>query len=169
MNGIASKPRSLDKASGPARRGSQRLALASIVPIILVFAGNGVLAETEIHRCLLEDGTYAFQETPCPEPAPPDNDDLDAGNDREIHEEAVADEYPVRIDRTEAPTSRPRPIDPPSPESGSRDRSECEKRTRDAIDAIDLEMRENVTQDRRRDYLAELLALTEQLRACKQL
>jgi hypothetical protein len=42
--------------------------------------------------------------------------------------------------------------------------------TRDAIDAIDLEMRENpYTKKQAEDYRAELLALTQQLRACKQL
>jgi hypothetical protein len=42
--------------------------------------------------------------------------------------------------------------------------------TRDAIDAIDLEMRQTTyTREQGREYLAALLELTEQLRACKQL
>ncbi len=45
-----------------------------------------------------------------------------------------------------------------------------EKTTRDAIDAIDLEMRGNAyTKEQGEEYLAELLTLTRQLRACKQL
>jgi hypothetical protein len=52
----------------------------------------------------------------------------------------------------------------------SQDRAECEKTTRDAIDAIDLEMRETAyTKEQGEEYLAELLVLTQQLRACKQL
>jgi hypothetical protein len=68
------------------------------------------------------------------------------------------------------------PADPPMhPEATliepvSPDRSECQKTTRDAIDAIDFEMRENAyTKEEGQAYLADLLVLTEQLRACKRL
>ena len=71
----------------------------------VILVSTSVAADTEIHRCLLEDGTIAFQEKPCPE-----------------------------------------------------------------IDVIDFEMRENAyTKEQGQDYLAELLSLTRQLRACKQL
>ena len=41
---------------------------------------------------------------------------------------------------------------------------------RTAVDAIDLEMRENpYTKEQTEEYRAELRALTEQLRGCKQL
>jgi hypothetical protein len=110
--------------------------------MILVFAGMSVAADTEIYRCLLEDGTFAFQETPCPEPAESADDD----NNPPTQPEATL------------------------PEPVSEDRSECEKKTRDAIDAIDLEMRQSAyTKEQGRAYLAELRALTQQLRACKQL
>jgi len=56
------------------------------------------------------------------------------------------------------------------PEPVSPDRAECQKTTRDAIDAIDLELRENAyTKEEGQAYLADLLELTQQLRACKQL
>ena len=56
------------------------------------------------------------------------------------------------------------------PEAVSQDRAECETQTRDAIDAIDLEMRENAdTNEQGRQYLAQLLELTARLRACKEL
>ena len=58
-------------------------------------------------------------------------------------------------------TSRPAPL--------SQDRAEYEKTTRDAIDAIGLELRKNYSDDASKAYLAELLELTRQLRACKQL
>ena len=44
------------------------------------------------------------------------------------------------------------------------------KETRDAIDAIDVEMRQtSYSQEQGEQYLADLLDLTRQLRACKQL
>ena len=66
--------------------------------------------------------------------------------------------------------ARPPSSEPELPEPVSQDGAECAKTTRDAIDAIDLEMRENPdTKAQREEYLAKLLALTQQLRACKQL
>ena len=110
--------------------------------IALMLVGTSLSADTEIYRCLLEDGTFAFQEKPCPEAV------------------EVADE----------------PADPPPkpeelpPEPVSRTRVECEKTTRDAIDAIDLEMRQTAySKEQGQQYLAELRVLTQQLRACKQL
>ena len=103
--------------------------------MVLMLVGPSVTAETNIHRCSLDDGTIAFQEMPCSEPASP-----------------------------------PTPIEPTLPVSASRDRAECEKTTRDAIDAIDLTMRKNAySKEQGQEYLAELLELTRQLRACKQL
>ncbi len=110
-----------------------------------MFAATSVPADTEIHRCLLDDGTFAFQETPCSEPA-------------------------VHIDKGSEAENPPTPAEPKLPEAPSQDRAECEKTTRDAIDAIDLEMRGNAyTKEQGEEYLAELLVLTRQLRACKQL
>ena len=40
-----------------------------VAMVVLMLAGTSVTADTDIHRCLLKDGTIAFQETPCPEPA----------------------------------------------------------------------------------------------------
>jgi hypothetical protein len=68
------------------------------------------------------------------------------------------------------PANPPTPSEPKLPEPVSQDRAECEKTTRDAIDAIDFEMRETpYTKEQGEEYRAELLALTQQLRACKQL
>ena len=107
--------------------------------VVLMLAVAGAAADTEIHRCLLADGTIAFQETPCPAPAAPVDNDSDAA-------------------------------EPTLPEPPSQGRAECEKTMRDAIDAIDLEMRGNAyTREEGQEYLAQLLALTKRLRACKQL
>jgi len=142
-----------------------------VAMVFLMLAVTSVAADTEIHRCLLEDGTIAFQETPCPEPAV----HVDNGSEaRESHSESGApaanDDAPDFVNPFDAPASPPTPVEPTLPESLSQDRAVCEKTTRDAIDAIDLEMRGNAyTKAQGEEYLAELLALTRQLRACKQL
>ncbi len=117
--------------------------------IALMLAGTSLTADTEIYRCALEDGTFAFQEKPCPEPV------------QEIDEPA------------EPPAKRDEPLAKPEatlPQPVTQDRAECEKATRDAIDAIDLEMRQVAySKEQGQEYLAELRVLTQQLRACKQL
>lgn len=142
-----------------------------IATILLLLATN-VGAQPEIYRCLQADGTIAFQEMPCPEPAPARSaDDVDAEGDVQPDDE--------RADRVEDFVDFVNPFDEQedpsvSTEPGretpvSQDRATCEKITRDAIDAIDLEMRRGYTEEQGQQYLAELLTLTRQLRACKQL
>ena len=139
---------------------------------VLLFASAGAMANTEIYSCLQDDGTVAFQQMPCPAPAAGDDDD---GN--EIGESPEASELPAADDDAldfvnpfDEPASPPPPAEADLPEPVSLDRAECEKTTRDAIDAIDLEIRENpYTKEQRDAYLAELLELTQQLRACKRL
>lgn len=150
----------------PCRTRSRARSGARVGIVVLMLAGTSIAAATEIHRCLLEDGTFAFQEKPCPEPAA----DVDSGSEAgESHSESgtpAADD-----DAFDFVNPFDEPADPPtSAEPVSQDRAECEKTTRDAIDAIDLEMRGYAyTKEQGDEYLAELLALTRQLRACKQL
>jgi hypothetical protein len=120
---------------------------------------------------LLDDGTIAFQETPCPEPLVDANDDSesveDHGADEILDAEEEASDFANPFDE---PAPVPATVEPTLPEPVSQDRTECEKTTREAIDAIDLEMREQAyTKEQGEAYLAELLSLTQQLRACKQL
>ncbi len=145
--------------------GRQRYALFATVALIV--AGTCVHAETEIHRCLQEDGTFAFQEMPCPEPAA----NADGGNGGEGDRSALAasDDVLDFVNPFDEPANT-MPAEPSLPETVSSDRTECERSTRNAIDAIDLEMREKAyTKEQGEQYLAELLELTRQLRACKQL
>ena len=123
--------------------------------VVLVLAGTNVPADTEIYRCSLEDGTIAFQETPCITHA----EDIDKGSE---------DGTPAADDDA---FDFVNPFDEPElPKPASESRAECEKKTRDAIDAIDLEMQGNAyTRERGAEYLAELLVLTQRLRSCKQL
>lgn len=122
-----------------------------------------VVAEPEIHRCPQPDGTIAFQEMPCAEPL----DDSGARDDNPVP--SSTDEFwdvPNPFDEADDP---PAPADAAPSRPVSRDRAECERTTRDAIDAIDLEMRKGYSKEQGEQYLAELLELTRQLRACKQL
>ncbi len=138
--------------------------------VILMFVGTGAVADTDIYRCPLADGTVAFQEMPCAEPV---TDDADGDTD----ESASNDDAPVTGDDNfdfvnpfDYPETPPTPTESTLPEPVSQDRAECEKTTRDAIDAIDLRMRQSTyTREEGQAYLEELRALTQQLRACKQL
>ena len=124
-------------------------------------------AEAEIHRCTQEDGTIAFQETPCPEPS----DDGDADTQRETGTPTSSDGFFDFVNPYDEPEEAPLPssTEPALPKSVSTDRADCEKTTRDAIDAIDMEMREGYSKEDGQTSLAELLELTQQLRACKEL
>ncbi len=141
-----------------------------LILVISMSAGTQVAADIEIHRCLQEDGTVAFQETPCPEPA-------DSGEDDAVDEPPIGGDLPEAADSEadfvnpfDQPESEPAPAEPSLPEPVSQDRVECETTTRDAIEALDLEMRQQAeTKEQRQEYLSELLLLTKQLRACKEL
>jgi hypothetical protein len=142
-----------------------------VTMMALMLAGTGVAADTEIHRCLLDDGTFSFQEMPCPVPAANADDGIEAA---ESNKDSGAP--PVNDDVLDFVNPFDESADPPVhseaalPEPVSLDRAECQKTTRGAIDAIDLEMRGNsYTKEQGQAYLADLLALTQQLRACKQL
>jgi hypothetical protein len=141
-----------------------------ITLLVLMLAAASAAADTEIHRCLLDDGTIAFQEKPCPEQAADANDGVESGESHAAGEDPAADDAFDFVNPFDEPASPPAAAEPTLPEPVSQDRAECEKTTRDAIDAIDLEMRETAyTKEQGEEYLAELLALTQQLRTCKQL
>jgi hypothetical protein len=139
--------------------------------VVLMLAAARAAADTEIHRCLLDDGTIAFQEMPCSERAVNANDGSESDESHSAGETPAADDDVFDfVNPFDEPASPPATAEPELPEPVSQDRAECEKMTRDAIDAIDLEMRETpYTKEQGEEYLAELLALTQQLRACKQL
>lgn len=129
--------------------------------LALLLAVSGAVADTEIYRCLLDDGTFAFQETPCPESD-------ESSDERETH--AADDDVVYFVNPFDEPADVQTPAEPPLPERLSTDRAACEKETRDAIDAIDREMRETAySAEQGEQYLADLLELTRQLRACKGL
>ena len=132
---------------------------------LLMMACMSAGAEVEIHRCAQEDGTMAFQGTPCPEPA----NDSDRDTQAEDDVSASADDFFDFVNPFDEPEEAPAPSQPARPSPVSPDRAECEKTARDGIDAIDLEMRKGYSKEKGQQFLAELLELTKQLRACKQL
>ncbi|MFW2404225.1 MAG: hypothetical protein ACN4GT_05610 [Gammaproteobacteria bacterium] len=139
--------------------------------MLLMLVGTSVTANTEIHRCSQEDGTVAFQEMPCPEPAMNADDGGDAAERHSDSGLPAADDGVFDFANPfDEPASPSTPMEPMPPERASSDRTECVKMSRDAIDAIDREMRETAySKEQGQEYLAELLELTQQLRACKQL
>jgi hypothetical protein len=141
-----------------------------IALIILILAGMSVATATEIHRCALADGTFAYQEMPCPIP-PVDADD--GAENTEGHEDseasAINDDVDDFVNPFDADVSPPARSEATLSEPVSPDRADCQKTARDAIDAIDLKMRESAyTKEQGQAYLADLLVLTQQLRDCKQ-
>ncbi len=139
--------------------------------MVLILVATSAAADTEIHRCSQEDGTVAFQEKPCPEPGVTADDRSEADDSRsDSGSPGANDDAFDFVNPFDEPASPPTPSEPTSPGPASKDRAECEKTTRDAIDAIDLELRQQATtKEPSREHLAELLALTQQLRACKRL
>ena len=132
---------------------------------------NSLGQDTGIFRCPQADGTVAFQGMPCDESSDAASEetpraatgpmtDGDPGDDedrREFVNPYDQPDYAVPATRQD-----------PSPER-SEERAACEKSTRDAIDAIDFEMRKGFSEAEGEAYLAELLQLTQALRACKTL
>ena len=138
--------------------------------ITLLVAANAA-AEMEIHRCLLDDGTFAFQELPCQEPVESAVDDSESGEDSNPDEMPDDDNKVLEfVNPYDEPLNLPATTESSLPESISGDRAVCEKTTRDAIDTIDLRMRQNpYTKEQGQEFLSELRVLTQQLRACKRL
>lgn len=140
------------------------IALAQTQPALPSQAG------AEIFRCPQPDGTTSFQGTPCEEATEPDNatpdesekgDAAESTSDRNAFDFVNPFDAPAEAAADEEPAASLAPL--------SADRAECEKLARDAIDAIDLEMRSGYTKAEGDAYLAELLELTRALRACKTL
>lgn len=140
-------------------------ATRTIILCLLFLPGVGNGAETVIYRCAQEDGTIAFQETPCTEAA----DEIEDESPQSTEYGAPADTYfdfvnPFDEDENASAEAEQQSTVPPS-----QDRAECEQTTRDAIDAIDAKLQNSDSREDDREHLAELLELTRQLRACKQL
>lgn len=156
---------------------TQRSLWLSSVCVTLLVHSQGAAAQTEIYRCQQLDGTVAFQGQPCeeaPSAEPRDAATEDDSLDEPIVETRVETEATVSSDDVFAspfdePAAAPAPQPANTANPPSEDRARCEQRTRDAIDAIDLEIRRESSADQRDHYLPRLRQLTAELRACKLL
>jgi hypothetical protein len=138
------------------------------LPALLLILGTSTFAQSEIHRCTQEDGTVAFQQMPCGEGTDSFVKAVDAENS-ERNDVDAPDSGDDAFDFN-SPFDQPPVASEPDPAVPiSRDRATCEKSARDAIDAIDLEMRKGFTPEKGQQHLDELLKLTQQLRECKRL
>ena len=118
-----------------------------LTTLLLVFSS---LAQADIHRCTDAEGSIIFQQTPCAEPEPEQEETEEQAPTAEI--EANAEEVASRTE--------------PSEQKPPEQVAQCKKKFRDAIDVIDAEMRERYTPEQADDYKQRLRVLTEQLRAC---
>ena len=106
---------------------------------------------------------------PCTEPAA-DKDDAADESPAVPSTAAETDDVFDFVNPFDEPEIPAAPATTAQPESVSQSRAQCEKDTRDAIDAIDLEMRsDSYTKDEGQAYMARLRTLTQRLRACKQM
>ena len=108
------------------------------------------LTQADIHRCTDAEGSIVFQQKPCAEPKPAQQEKENQAPTAEV--EASTEEV---VARTE-----------PSEPKSSELVAQCKKKYRDAIDVIDAELRERYTPEQADDYKQRLRVLTEQLRAC---
>ena len=133
--------------------------------ILLSVPGTSSGDGQTIHRCTMEDGTVAFQELPCTEQQLSAEEHVP---DKPDQADAVDDFFGFE-NPFDAPTQAPSQPVLTNSEPPSQDRVACEKTARLSIDVIDAKLNESKSEDDRETYLAELLELTAQLRACKQL
>jgi len=144
------------------------LAAMRNLPALLLIVVATAMAQSEIYRCAQEDGTVAFQQTPC-EVASDQAADAAPDEQDAVEPDAASDPAPepsaVFAEPADAPAAKPDESTAPL----SEDRANCEKSARDAIDAIDLEMRKGYSREQGPAYRDQLLKLTQQLRDCKKL
>ena len=99
---------------------------------------NTASAQTQIHKCTDADGGVVYSQLPC------------------------APQKSVESEKTELSTTEV-PQEEPELETN---RSACQKRYRDAIDAIDAEIVREFSPDKAEQYKQQLLLLTRKLRQC---
>ena len=121
-------------------------------------------ADADIHKCEDPEGGIVYQETPCPEPKA-----------EEAEEDAVANEAaapapapePTRTRRLGRGQSLEDTVASIEEENERRAEVEaCKQQYRDAIDAIDLEIRNSYSPEQKEYYLGRLKELTEKMDAC---
>ena len=121
-------------------------------------------AAAEIFKCEDAQGGVVYQETPCPAPESDAAEDSADTAESEAPATPAEDGGPRRLARGESLEDSVAEI-----EESNRRRAEveaCKQQYRDAIDAIDLEIRNSYSAEQKEYYLGRLKALTDQMAAC---
>jgi len=114
-----------------------RLLIKSALTVICCFLLGTASAQTEIHKCTDANGNILYSQLPCSPVEPAESDE--------------------ELSIAEAPREESQP---------DTSSSECKKRYRDAIDAIDAEIGREYSAEKAEQYKQRLLQLTRKLRQC---
>lgn len=130
----------------------------NLVRVCLIVASFCLLdtatAQTEIHKCTGEDGGIVYSQLPCTPKKPVEPEKTEADEKADIVRPVAAKpELPVTEHSQEEPKSEVSP-------------TPCKKQYRDAIDAIDAEIRREYSREKDNQYKQRLLVLTRKLRQC---
>jgi hypothetical protein len=136
-----------------------RAFLYGFVAIAALLGGRD--ASADIFRCEDPEGGLVYQGTPCPEPAPQAAGD-DAGNNADAVEPAPPEQR--RVARDESVEERVAAIE--EQDRRHEEVEACKQQYRDAIDAIDLEIRDSYSPEQKDYYLGRLKALTDKMSEC---
>ena len=129
-----------------------------VILVILILAGccmqRIAFGQTEIHKCVDAEGGIVYSQLPCTDHKPAD---METPKTSEVTESVLPE--PAANDVLVS--------DDPQEDAGAEARKQaCKKRHRDAIDAIDAEIRSNYSREKDADYKQRLLTLTRKLREC---
>lgn len=120
-------------------------------------------AQAEVFRCEDPEQGVVFQQTPCPEAEPDEQDEA-----RENGDSNVAAATPAGRPRLSEGDDMTEVL---ATEAQLRQEAAaiqaCKQRYRDAIDAIDLEIQNSYTPEQREYYLERLKALTDKMKTCE--
>jgi len=115
---------------------------------------NTASAQTPIHKCTEADGGVAYSQLPCAIKKPVEM----AKSEPDAKPESATPVFAQQdLPIAEIPQEDP---------ELKMDRSTCKKRYRDAIDAIDAEIRREYSPEKAEQYKQRLLGLTRKLRQC---
>ncbi len=130
------------------------------ISLFLLFLSPLASAQTEIHRCVDEDGNIAFQDSPCPEsPA-----DAAPGPATDVPVDTVADTAETPPDAEHEDVVSYLPVES---DRSIEEVEACKEPHRDAIDSIEAEMLRGYSAEQGETYKQELRTLTQAMRACE--
>ena len=119
-------------------------------------------ARAEVYKCEDPEQGVTYQQTPCPKPEPEETGDAAQAEAAE-----PAAQQPAQREVVGRHQSVEDVIAAEQEDRARRQEIEaCKQQYRDAIDAIDLEIRNSYTPEQREYYLGRLKALTEKMAAC---